>query len=232
MTPPLHFFRSLLRLRDAQPEPSRAHTVAHRYWASCSNTFITNPEYYDRCEAVLTEDVLPRLGSPHRVLDVGCGSGRYTLVLATIARFVDACDLSPALIAQARRNASERSVQNIAFRLEDITYAHPRRSGYDLVSCMGVLSTIVDDWAFRKITAAMRVALRPGGLLLLRDSVSRLPDGELVESDTYATRYRNEEAYRNRFAELGLTLVYDSLLAEFGASVNRYYLYRAAVQEQ
>jgi SAM-dependent methyltransferase len=232
VTPAIDLFRTLLRLRDPQPEPSRAHEVAHRYWANCSNTFITNPEYYDRCEAVLNGDILARLGAPDRVLDLGCGSGRFTLVLAKIAGRVDACDLSAALIEQARCNAREQSVTNVRFRVEDITNAQLPRSAYTVVSCMGVLSTIVDDWVFRRITGVMRTALRGGGLLLLRDSVSRLPEGQLVESDTYATRYRNEDAYRDRFVEMGLTLEYETLLAEFGTSVNRFYLYRLASPER
>ena len=205
--------------------------MAHHYWAKCSNTFITNPEYYDKCEAVLTEDIIPRLGAPDRVLDLGCGNGRFTFLLARIGRTVDAYDLSHALIEQARQNARRQSATNVRFRVEDITTTHMQEAAYDVVSCMGVLSTIVDEWAFRKITAGLSNAMRPGGLLLLRDSVSLLPEGQLIESDTYATRYRNEDAYRGRFAELGLTLEFETLLAEFGTSVNRFYLYRS-VQER
>ena len=47
----------------------------------------------------------------------------------------------------------------------------PRSSAYDLVSCMGVLSTVVDDWAFRAIVRTLRTSLSPGGLLLLREAL-------------------------------------------------------------
>jgi O-antigen biosynthesis protein len=211
----------------ALPVMSAAHAVAHKYWKTCSNTFITNPEYYERCEAVLKQDILPRLGSPHRVLDLGCGNGRFTLVLAAVAGELEACDLSASLIEHARQNARDQFFKNIKFWVEDITFAQPRPSVYDVVSCMGVLSTVIDDWAFRRIIRTLPSAVRPHGLLLLRDSVSLLPEGQLVESESYATRYRNEEAYRQEFAGLGMQLEYEALLAEFGTSVNRFFLYRA-----
>ena len=144
------------------------------------------------------------------------GTGRFTFVLATVAQAIDACDLSAALIEQARQNAKNQA-PNVSLSVEDIVWAQPQPAFYDLVSCMGVLSTIIDDWAFRRILQVMRSALRPGGRLLLRDSLSRLPEGQLIESETYATRYRNEDAYRREFEELGLVLEYERLLVEFSA---------------
>lgn len=205
---------------------SGAHEIANKYWKHCANTFITNPEYYDSCDSVLKSEILPELGMPYRALDLGCGNGRFTFVLATVAQQIDACDLSEALIAQARQSAENQAVTNVRFWVEDIITGQLQPSTYDLVSCMGVLSTIIDGWAFHRILQAMRSALRPGGRLLLRDSLSRLPEGQLIESETYATRYRNEDDYRREFEELGLVLEYERLLVEFGTSINRFFLYR------
>jgi 2-polyprenyl-3-methyl-5-hydroxy-6-metoxy-1,4-benzoquinol methylase len=210
------------------PVSSTAHAAAHKYWASCSNTFIANREYYETCEAVLKGEILSRLGKPHRVLDLGCGNGQFTFMLATVAEAIDACDLSGALIEQARQRAQDQAVKNVRLWVEDIIWMQPRQSAYDLASCMGVLSTVVDDWAYRAVIRTLRTSLRPGGLLLLRESLSLLPEGQLVESETYATRYRNEEAYRREFEQLGMVLEYEALLAEFGTSVNRFLLYRVA----
>jgi SAM-dependent methyltransferase len=228
VTSPLANLRRLFRGGVRHPDASPAHCVAHRYWQACSDTFIADPDYYARCASALRDDILPRLGTPHRALDLGCGNGRYTLLLAQVAHSVDACDLSSALIAQARRSMREHAVKNVRFRVEDITVEQPRVCAYDLVSCMGVLSTVIDDWAFYSVTRSLRSALGPGGVLLLRDSVSHLPDGQVIESDSYATRYRNEDAYRREFAALGMALEHEVLLAEFGSCLNKFYLYRLA----
>jgi SAM-dependent methyltransferase len=222
----LDFIRQHLRSPKLVCDPSPQHLTSLRYWQACSNTFLTNPEYYDKCETVLRGSILPKLGHISRLLDAGCGNGRFTLLLASAAREVDAYDVSSSLILEASKSAKVAGTNNIRFQVKDICQGGWKASHYDVVSCMGVFSTIIDDWAFRKVALELRNAAHPGGLLLLRDSVSLLPDGQLVESETYATRYRNESYYRGVFSELGLTLEHEELLAEFGSSVNRMYLYR------
>jgi len=91
----------------------------------------------------------------------------------------------------------------------------------------GVTSTIVDDWAFQAALDTLTRATRPGGLLLLRDSVSFLPDGQLVESNDYATRYRYREEYHQALERRGHRLEWSMRLVEFGTSLNEFSLYRA-----
>jgi 2-polyprenyl-3-methyl-5-hydroxy-6-metoxy-1,4-benzoquinol methylase len=205
-----------------------AHEVAREYWRNCSNTFITNKEYYEKCESVLDREVLPRLNRPDSTLDAGCGNGRFTLLLARASKRVDAFDLSPALISEAQAAAKARDCRNIHFWVGDLVDLRQRLDRYDVVACMGVISTIVDEWALQRAVGALSRATKPGGILLLRDSVSLLPDGQLVESSDYATRYRNVESYRRVFEELNFQLMLEIPLVEFGTSRNGFFLYRSA----
>lgn len=225
---PLSKIDKLLRWRQPRHLSSPAHAVASAYWANCSNTFLADADYYEKCEAVLRDTLLPKVGAVDRALDLGCGNGRFTLLLARTAKSVEARDLSADLIQQARRSACEHGVKNIRFKVEDIISKKPRPSSYGLVSCMGVLSTIIDDWAFRHVTQGLRLALRSEGWLLLRETLSSLEQGEVVESDRYAIRYRNENAYRKEFADLGLSLEDEIPLIRAGTCENRFYLYRVA----
>jgi 2-polyprenyl-3-methyl-5-hydroxy-6-metoxy-1,4-benzoquinol methylase len=218
------FFR-----KNKLPAPTaatKAHKVAQEHWRQCTNTFVTNTEYYSKCENAICNELIPRLGRIGRVLDAGCGNGRFTLLLAQMADDIEAHDLSPALIAEAQQAASDAGLTRVRFYVEDVIHARIPAGAYDAVSCMGVLSTIVDDWAFQAVTRKLSAALKTKGLLLLRESVSLLPEGRLVESDTYSTRYRNEQEYCAHFSTLGFTLEQTIPLAEFGTSVNRFYLYR------
>lgn len=219
---------AVLYRRRLQHQSSPAHIVASQYWANCSNTFLADADYYEKCEVVLCQNVLSRVGFVDRVLDLGCGSGRFTLLLASTGRNVDAFDLSPTLIEQAARSAREQNIRNIRFRVEDITCTKLHRSVYGLVSCMGVLSTIIDDWAFQKVTHMLRATLQPEGWLLLRETLSSVEQGQLVESDGYAIRYRNENAYRNTFRDLGFNLESEIPLISAGTCANRFFLYRVA----
>jgi len=56
------------------------------------------------------------------VLEIGCGTGKNTALLAGIARRVLAIDLSPAMIARARQKSN---FNNVTFTVADITETWP-----------------------------------------------------------------------------------------------------------
>lgn len=81
---------------------------------------------FGRHEAVFDDDpFLTLLESNHlfgpdsRVLDVGCGAGRYALALARRCREAVGIDLSPAMLEIAKSKAREARVDNAIFRLDD-----------------------------------------------------------------------------------------------------------------
>lgn len=200
--------------------------TAHAYWQACGDTFLASPEYYEKVEAALRESILPLIPEGASVLDAGCGSGRYTCLLAGRAARIEAFDLSPALIAKARHAAGEAGLGNIRFRVADIARVGRWRGKFDVVCCMGVLSTIVDEPLFGRIARGLAAKVRPGGCLLLRDSVSLLPEGQTVVLDNYATRYHFEGWYHRAFAAEGLLRERDFPLSDFGTCTNRFFLYR------
>jgi 2-polyprenyl-3-methyl-5-hydroxy-6-metoxy-1,4-benzoquinol methylase len=221
-------WKSMTGVAEPRPAVSEEHRIAAEYWRSCTNTFVTNAAYYDRVEATLRTEILPRIGNPRRVLDIGCGNGRFTFVLAEAAAHIDAFDLSPALIEEGRAASKAKGIRNVRFRVGDASLPEwGFRRRYDVVACMGVLSTIIDESVFNDISASLAENVRSGGLIVLRDSLSNLPEGQLVVQPGYATRYRYERGYRERFSALGMVLEHEVLLAEFGTCVNRCFLFRS-----
>ena len=68
-----------------------------------------------------------------RVLDVGCGDGRFALGLAPLAASVTGLDPDPESIAAARRNARRSGIRNAKFDLgaaQDLRY---RDASFDVV---------------------------------------------------------------------------------------------------
>jgi chemotaxis methyl-accepting protein methylase len=139
---------------------------------------------------------------------------------------VDGFDLSPVLIEQAARAASEAGLDHVRFEVGDVAETGRRRGRFDVVACTGVLSTIVDEWLVLEVMRGLRRRLNRGGMLLLRDSLSTVPEGQLVASDSYATRYHYDRWYHESVQRTGLRMRAEFPLAEFGSCTNRFFLYQ------
>src|SRR5438067_140850 len=65
---------------------------AKRYWARCSNTHLASEEYYDRQKALVRELASRFLVPSDVIADFGCGSGFFTLELASFCREIAGYD--------------------------------------------------------------------------------------------------------------------------------------------
>lgn len=103
------------------------------------------------------------LAADARLLDAGCGTGRYAVALARRGYRVAGLDASAELVAVARQRVGAAAVTFIHADL----LALPATPRYDAVLCRGVLNDLVDDGARRDAFLAFARALVPRGVLLL-----------------------------------------------------------------
>ncbi|MET8573215.1 class I SAM-dependent methyltransferase [Streptomyces sp. NPDC005012] len=78
--------------------------------------FVARP---DESLASWLDDGAVTLGARGRALDLGCGAGRNTLLLARHGFTVDAVDLSPKALAWARERAEDAGAGSVAFHRAD-----------------------------------------------------------------------------------------------------------------
>ena len=120
------------------------------------------------------EQLLPHIRNergtlPRRVLDVGCGNGRFGLFLAAHANntlVYHGIDNNTALLARARDALATRADITATFDVRDVVMGPPDSGMYDLVALFGVIHHIpgtAQREAFMR-TLAQRVA--PGGFLV------------------------------------------------------------------
>lgn len=119
-----------------------------------------------------SEEVIRRLSlnSDSIVIDLGCGTGAFTLNAANKCRKIYAIDASAAMIEYCRRNAEQKGLTNIVFSHSGLlTYEHDGELA-DAAVCVAVLHHLPDFW---KQVALRRCCgmLKPGGGLLLFDIV-------------------------------------------------------------
>ena len=79
------------------------------------------------------------------VLDVGCGSGEGTAILAQTARKVMGVDVDPSMIELAR---SDNSRGNVDFRVMDCAALDLPSASFDVVVCNALLEYLSDPEAF------------------------------------------------------------------------------------
>jgi ubiquinone/menaquinone biosynthesis C-methylase UbiE len=104
------------------------------------------------------------------IVDLGAGSGQFTLAAAAIARRVVAVDVSPVMLAVLREKVERHGTGNV--ELVDagfLTYEHEGEPA-DVVYSRLALHHLPDFW---QAVALTRIAamLRPGGVLRLSDVV-------------------------------------------------------------
>jgi 2-polyprenyl-3-methyl-5-hydroxy-6-metoxy-1,4-benzoquinol methylase len=210
----------------AAADRSDAHRFAHEYWQNCSDTFLaSDPSYYDRQEKELRRTLAESVGRVRNSLDVGCGNGRFSFVLAEVSDSLLAFDLSAKLIAEATATAERRNVKGVRFQVRDLEAGVPA-GPFDLVACMGVISTLIDDVAYNALIDDLERSVVTGGYVVTKDTLSTVEDGRLVITDTYVTNYRNVSAYEQAFAQRGLRLVDQARLATLEGMINNLYLWR------
>jgi ubiquinone/menaquinone biosynthesis C-methylase UbiE len=141
-------------------------------------------------ERAAWDRILDLVLAGHRALeslDAGCGTGFLSFELATRGHHVTSVDFAPAMLAEARRKAAERSV-SIRFEEADAEHLPFPAGGFDLVISRHLLWTLphpeaaIDEW--------IRV-LRPGGRLVVVDGqfdagAAAPPAGSARTSEEYA----------------------------------------------
>jgi SAM-dependent methyltransferase len=99
----------------------------------------------------------------HQVLELGCGAGRLTGYLAEIAEHVHGIDLSAAMVEACRARYPAVSAEVLDMR--DLRAIAP--ASYDAVVAGFNVLDVLDDADRRLVLNGIRLALRPGGELVM-----------------------------------------------------------------
>jgi 2-polyprenyl-3-methyl-5-hydroxy-6-metoxy-1,4-benzoquinol methylase len=164
------------------------------------------PDFYNRmihyCQQLALEPWFD-VSEGARVLDVGCGVGRWSSLLAARGALVTGIDLSPTMIDLANRRADANGVATrCRFLVQDLAQLDAGGT-FDLVLGVTVLQHILDAEALRAAVQRMSSHLAPGGRMVLLEAA---PAHAARRCDTMVFRARQRSVYLQLFAEAGLEL--------------------------
>jgi ubiquinone/menaquinone biosynthesis C-methylase UbiE len=162
------------------------------------------PEFYnrfiDRCQRLALRRWL-RVPPGTSVLDVGCGVGRWSRLLAARGAQVTGVDISPTMAREAARRAAADGVHGrCRFVVGDLgSFATGEK--HALILGVTVLQHILDDDNLQRALANLRRHLQPGGRIVLLEAA---PTRRVARCDSPIFKARGLDAYHAAFAATGL----------------------------
>jgi 2-polyprenyl-3-methyl-5-hydroxy-6-metoxy-1,4-benzoquinol methylase len=126
-------------------------------------------------------DAAARLRAGGRALDVGCGSGRVCLALATAFPKAEVIGIDPD--AESIRRAKENALDNIRFEI-GTTENISRGPGFDFITLCDALHDLAEP---KKTLGEIRALLKPGGTLFIVEpkAADRLEDNRNPVATTF-----------------------------------------------
>lgn len=128
-------------------------------------------EFFDTLEQTDWNQSLQRtlihwlgIQSTYRVLDAGCGAGRFATHLAQRSEWVTAVDLNPQMIERATRSASDFGILNMTFEVANLCNLPYPDASFDLVTCLDVLFMFENP---EKVLQELMRVVHPGGQLVV-----------------------------------------------------------------
>jgi SAM-dependent methyltransferase len=133
-------------------------------YAGWYDTLYRGKDYAGECaclEALFARHVV----KPRAILDLGCGTGGHSLLLARRGYRMTALDRSADMLRAARAKAEQAGV-NVDFRQQDITTLDWPERFDAAIAMFAVVGYQSDDGRLQALFSGVFAALRPGGLFI------------------------------------------------------------------
>lgn len=156
---------------------------AYESFASVYDQFMEEVDHASWTDHVM--QVWNTLGyHPETVLDLGCGTGKATLLLAKAGYAMLGVDLSPEMLAQAQKKATAENLP-VVFSCQDMIELQLGEKVDAVVSFCDCLNYLIDDGELEAAFSAVKDNLQPNGLFLF-DMNTAFKFEQILGENTYA----------------------------------------------
>ena len=134
-----------------------------KFWSKFAPRYDTFVDRQVKSYRTLVSRVLDEIEHGWTVLEVAAGTGQITLEVAGKARKVYAVDITPQMIAVAKKKATARKIKNIEFSVEDAYLLPFDNQSFDAAVCSNALHNMQEP---QKALMEMKRVLKPSGVLI------------------------------------------------------------------
>ena len=153
--------------QDRSSDNEKRLQEARAYWDQAAASFDHEPDHGLHDPQVLHAwtELLKTWLPAHKiaVLDVGCGTGSLSVILAGLGYSVTGIDLSPTMLAQARAKGKALGHPSV-FHVMDAATPQFAAHSFDAIVCRHLLWTLPDP---AQVLQTWTDLLKPGGRLML-----------------------------------------------------------------
>jgi ubiquinone/menaquinone biosynthesis C-methylase UbiE len=194
----------LVAIRDwwdhqARTNPESAGMLSVFGAVKCSALYRQNSEWHHLKHIAALNDTM-------RVLELGCGAGRWALSMSPHVRNVVAVDFSEEMIQLARKRAGQAGINNVQFFV-GAAQTFLGSGSFDLIYLSSV-DQYLDDASFHQTLAQAAAMLTRDGTLIDRVTISASETFFCDSEDGYKCVYRSLPDLQSAFFRAGFELQY------------------------
>ena len=172
------------------------------------------PQTYEKAYDLVVNHYLRRYDIPPCLMDIGCATGEWTLIMAPSCRSIDGYEYSQSFVETAIRKASH--IENVNFYQADAITMQLDKV-YDGASALGVLMYFSNVEDVSCILTNIYRSLREGAYLCTRDTVHNENMDVLYlfnKKNGYKAAYMRKDLYYELFKKAGFVMVEELILGE------------------
>ncbi len=151
--------------------------------------------------------IITSLKKTDKVLDVGCGDGKLTSLMAPHVASITAVDNQKIALQFAKLITDQAQIKNIKWKQDDARNIKEADESFDVVTCFDMVEHVPQETAKKVIRELTRI-LKKGGKLILttpnRDELrGRIFGHKVIDKHYYEYNYKElEDMFKENFKDL------------------------------